>query len=220
MYTNIHEVPFADPMFDRCSSALEWLSYSDILRSFKTHLAMTNSMEHHNIQKFHIPTAACAIHYLCRIEKRPNLNFSSRGMMDIAFKTEAHIGLMNKFVDGLTPRLRAVLIGINPVTDLIPYVLWLLSAGEGNAGLNRAVSNMDMLMKAERLAFQRHVDLLRSLGLTYVKVDHYDKIRASSASDHYRLNPDISEVLTFKDSPKENLCKRNEIPNAVRFVLF
>ena len=220
IYTNILELPFTDPMFDRCWSALEWLSYSDILRSYKTHIAMTNTVEHHNLQKFHIPTAACAIHYLCRIEKHPNLNYSSRAILDAVYKTEAHVGLIGKFMDGLTPRLRAVFIGSDPVTVLIPYVIWILSAGEGNSGLNRAVSNVDMLLKNEKFAFQRHIDILRSLGLTYSKVDQFDKTRSTTSFARYHLNPDISELLAFNGVANEYACKRNEIPAVVRVLLW
>jgi len=178
---------------------------------------MTNNIEHFSVQKLHIPTAACAIHYLCRIEKRPNLNFSSREMHDAAYKTEVNFGLMNKFVDGLSPRLQDIFIGANLVTDLLPYVLWLLSAGVGSSGLNRAVSNVDMLMKSERITFQRHCDLLRSLGLNYVKDDYSDKGRNLNAIVNYRLSPDISEILRFKESMQGNVYHRNEIPSTVRF---
>jgi len=205
-------------MFDRCWSAFEWLSYSDILRSFKTHIAMTNTVEHFSVQRYHIPTAACAVHYLCRIEKRPTLNFSPREMLDAVYKTEANAGLLSKFMDALTPRVQTMLMGTNLVTDLIPYVLWLLSAGVGSSGLNRAVSNVDMLMKNERVAFQRHCDILRSLGLNYVKDDIFDKGHTLNAVVHYRLNPDISHVLKFKDLSRENDFHRNEIPTVVRSI--
>jgi hypothetical protein len=213
------EVPFIDPMFDRCWSALEWLSYSDIFRSFKTQLAMTNTVDHHHLQKLYISTAGAAVHFLCGIEKRPNLNFSSRTMLDAVFKAEAHVGLIGKYMDGLSPRLRATLFGVNPVTELIPYILWLLSAGNGNSGLHRAVSNIEMLTKNERLSFQRQIDLLIVLGLTYVKVDRFEASSSSSSHfDQFRLDPDIGDLMSFKDTSNEVNCRRNEIPPAVSLV--
>lgn len=205
-------------MFDRCWSAFEWLSYSDIIRSFKTQLAMTNNVEHFSVQNFHIPTSACAIHYLCRIEKRPILNFSSREMLEAAYQFEVHVGLIGKFVDGLTPSLQSLLMGTNLITDLIPFVLWLLSAGEGSSGLYRAVSNVDMLMKSERVTFERHCEILRSLGLNYVKDDVFDRGRSLNVVN-YSLSPDISEVMKFKYMPRANVSHRNELPTAVRIFL-
>ena len=56
------------------------------------------------------------------------------------------------------------------VSDVIPYRLWLLLAGNMKHALLRPMSSADMLSVEEKLAFGAHVATLRALGLTYVKI--------------------------------------------------
>lgn len=219
LFMNLLRVSYVDPTLDRCAVAHEWLSGADIYRSFKTSVAANNNAEHQSMQKFHIPSAAAAIHILCRVETRADLTYSTRLMTDARYKLEANDGLLNKFMEGLSPKARCGVSGTNVASDIVPYSLWLLSAGQGNCSLNRAVSSIEILTKSEKVAFQAHVDTLRALGLTYVKHDETNdgEYGGTLTSGGMRLEPAIDQIVQFEN--KSFPDQRKEIPPLLKELL-
>ncbi|GFH61721.1 hypothetical protein CTEN210_18197 [Chaetoceros tenuissimus] len=196
-FMNIANISYVDPTLDRCWTAHEWLSCVDVFRSFKTSVASNNVSEHRTMQKWHIPSAIAACHLLCRVETRPDIQLSMREITDARYQSEANVGLVDKFLEGLPPSVKS---GINKhqlVSDILPYCLWLLSSGQGIGSLNRAVSSLDVLKKEEKNAFFAHVQTLRSLGLTYVK-DEDDSRDYGTRVMNMRLEPEIDRVSRYK----------------------
>ncbi len=195
---NIMNVSYIDPTLDKCWTAHEWLSSVDIYRSSKTSVAFNNTSEHHSMQKCHIPSAAGAIHLLCRVETRPDLSFSLRPLLDLFYQTEANNGLIDKFLEGLPPKVRSSAHRNHFVADVLPYLLTLLSAGSGRASLTRPVSSIDILTKEEKEAFLVHVDVLQSLGLTYVKESDQGEFNQGDSGLKMRLEPEINKISEFQ----------------------
>lgn len=218
LFLNVLKVSYVDPTLDRCLAAHEWMSGADIYRSSKTSVASTNTSAHYAMQKFHLPSAAAAIHLLCRIETRSELNYSTRQMNDARYQLEANRGLVGRFIDGLKPNARSSMYGTGVVSDFIPFCLWVLSAGGGSVGLNRAVSSMEVLNKYEKVAFDHHVEILRALGLTYVKADGDNNGDDSGGGFNrkMRLEPGIDVISNFEGL---SLKSRRQIPNVLKGLL-
>lgn len=219
LFMNVLRVSYVDPTLDRCLAAHEWMSGADVYRSFKTHVAMNNNNEHHAMQKFHIPSAAAAIHLLCRVETRTDLMLSTRQLNDARYQLEANDGLVGRFIEGLSPKARCTMHGTGVVSDFIPYCLWILSSGFGSVALNRAVSSMDILNKYEKVAFDHHVGTLRALGLTYVKADDTNVGGDSGGGfkrGGMRLEPEIDIISKFKGLAVK---RRKEIPSVLKELL-
>lgn len=214
LFLNILSVSYVDPTLDRCWTAHEWLSSVDVYRSYTSSVAMNNSSEHRTMQKFHLPTAAAAIHLLCRVETKSDLMYSLRQLLDTSYQLEANESLVDKFLEGIPPSVRSASQRKHLVSDVIPYCMWLLSAGAGRGALNRPVSSFDILTKEEKSSFETHVDILRSLGLTYVLSENGDTA-TSSMDMSMRLEPEIDKICLFKGFK----TKREVIPNLVRFRL-
>ena len=194
---NVLNVSYVDPTLDRCWTAHEWLSCVDVFRSVKTSVASNNSSEQRTMQKWHIPSAAAAVHILCRVETRPDLTFSLRSMNDSIYQLEANIRLVDKFLESLPPIAKS---GVNKdrfIFDVLPYCLSLLSAGHGNGSLTRPVSSVDVLTEEERAAFDAHVHMLRALGLTYVKEDDDEGMNNDSMPRGMRLEPEIDKISRY-----------------------
>ena len=153
------------------------------------------------MQKQYIPVAAAAVHFLCRIETKPDLQFSLREMTDIAYSTDANNGIINKFLEALPPRVKENLSGSNFTTGSLPYLLQLVSKDTDSNALNNPVSSIELLSKDDRAIFYSHVARLRSLGLTYVKSVNYadsnDNTYGNNES-YYRLEPEIDKLLEYK----------------------
>jgi len=203
LFMNVNRVSYVDPTLDRCSVAFEWISEADTFRSYKSNVAMNNSAEHQSMQKFYIPTAAAAIHVLCCVETKPDLTFSTRPLSDMHYQNQANVSLVQRFVEGLAPRARSGVGGgtNNVVADVIPYSLWLLSAGDGKHSLSKPVSSVEMLSVEEKLAFSAHVAILRALGLTYVKEDFgFNNARNfdNCPNENVRLEPEIDKLTKFE----------------------
>ena len=203
LFMNVNRVSYVDPTLDRCSVAFEWLSEADTFRSHKSNVAMNNSAEHYAMQKFYIPTAAAAIHVLCCVETKPDLTFSTRPLSDMNYQNQANVSLVQRFVEGLAPRARSGVGGgtNNVVSDVIPYSLWLLSAGDGKHSLSKPVSSVEMLQSEEKLAFSAHVATLRALGLTYVKEDFgFNNARNfdNGPNENVRLEPEIDKLVKYE----------------------
>ena len=216
LFLNIMRVSYVDPTLDRCWTAHEWLSTSDIFRSMKTSVASNNMAEHRTMQKWHIPSAAAAVHLLCRVETRPDLTLSLRDLNDTIYQLEANSGLADKFLEGLSPLAKSGMNKSHFVSDVLPYCLWLLSAGSGNGSLTRPVSTVDILTKEEKIAFDAHVKLLTALGLTYVKDsdDISDQMNPSRALK-MRLEPEIDKISSYGDMKKS----RMDVPPLMKELL-
>lgn len=221
LFMNVNRVSYVDPTLDRCCSAFEWLSGADTLRSHKSNVAMNNSAEHHVMQKSYIPSAAAAIHLLCCIETRPDLTFSTRPLSDCHYQNQANVSLVHRFVEGLTPRSRRGVGGGTDtiVADVIPYGLWLLSAGDGKHALSRPVSSVDILSAEEKLAFSAHVATLRALGLTYVKdqAAAFDSYSPTESAENVRLEPEIDKLVKYEEMNEH--CGRRDIPPLLKELL-
>lgn len=213
LFLNLLNVSYVDPTMDRCWTAHEWLSTVDTYRSFTSSVAMNNSSEHRTMQKFHLPTAAAAIHLLCRVETKSDLMYSMRQLLDTSYRLEANESLVDKFLEGLPPTVRSASQRKHLVSDVIPYCMWLLSAGKGKGALNRPVSSFDILSKEEKSSFEKHVAVLRSLGLTYVVSDNGDTVN-NSMGISMRLEPEVDKISMFKGLKP----KREEIPALVSIV--
>eukprot|EP00986_Skeletonema_menzelii_P008866 scaffold3870_cov160-Skeletonema_menzelii.AAC.7 len=221
LFMNVNRVSYVDPTLDRCSVAFEWLSEADTFRSHKSNVAMNNSAEHHSMQKFYIPTAAAAIHVLCCVETKPDLTFSTRPLSDMNYQNQANISLVQRFVEGLAPRARSGIGGgsDNVVADVIPYSLWLLSAGDGKHSLSKPVSSVEMLSAEEKLAFSAHVATLRALGLTYVKEDFgFSNVRNfdNGSNENVRLEPEIDKLVKFEGIDDTD---RKQVPALLKELL-
>ena len=220
LFMNVLRVSYVDPTLDRCLAAHEWMSGADVYRSFKTNVAMTNNNEHHAMQKFHIPSAAAAIHLLCRVETRTDLVLTTRQLSDARYQLEANGGLVSRFIEGLSPKARCGMQGISVISDFIPYCLGILSAGYGSVALNRAVSSLDILNKFEKTAFDHHVGTLRALGLTYVKTEDTSFGGDGGAGPKrggMRLEPEI-DLLSKFDGLDLNK-RRKQIPSVLKELL-
>lgn len=176
------------------------------------------------IQRLHIPPAAAAIHLLCRIETRLGncLIYNTRKMNDVRYKLEANSNLLHQFIHNLSPTIQNSAGGNSAIIrDLLPYAMWLLSAGDGRFSLQRAVSSLELLNDKEKVVFWDHVKRLRALGLTYVKAD--EGKGNSFGGNHgrkLRLEPEIDQLIHFKRPEDETTNKmienpRKEIPSAV-----
>jgi chromosome transmission fidelity protein 18 len=216
LWMNVNRVSYVDPTLDKCCAALEWLSGADTYRSYRSNVAMNNGAEHQSMQKYHIPTAAAAVHLLCSVETRPDLTFSTRPLSDCHYQNQANVSLIHRFVEGLPPRARRGIGGGTDtvVSDVIPYGLWLLSAGDGKHALSRPVSSVDILSDEEKLAFSAHVQTLRDLGLTYVKdggtFDYGN-------TNNLRLEPEIDKLVKFEFM--NDCISRREIPPLLKELL-
>jgi len=191
---------------DRCAAAHDWLSSGD-------------SANHLIVHDIYTAPVAAAIHFLCRIDTRPDLQLSNREMTQAKFKSEVHDGLVGRFMEGLVPKFRAAVTTSVVKQEVVPYSLWLLSAGEGNISMNRAVTSIDMLNADEKTAYYSHVSKLRLLGLTYVPVNQNDddsrEYKGGISFRSMRLEPEIDSVVQFKGFNEGQSVNRREIPDVV-----
>jgi len=216
MFLNILSVSYVDPTLEKCWSAHEWISEADIYRSYKTGISLTNSDEYRVMQKKYIPNVAGAIHLLCRIDAQSDLTYTTRPLLDMMYHIETNWGVIGKMLDGLTPATRRSIIKTSVACELLPFWMILLSAGGGPGMLTRAVSSFEMLNEKEKKVFETHVALLRALGLSYVKVEHnWD----DNSEDFMRLEPEIGNLIQFKDIYSNKKSKRTEIPSVVKELL-
>jgi chromosome transmission fidelity protein 18 len=207
LFVNLLRVSFIDPSFDRCYAAHEWMSSSDVYRSSK----QLSSPDGYSVEAMHTPTVAAAVHVLCRVEQTQDLTYSTRDLTDSQYRMEANMALMQRFMHGMSFRAKSTRIGVQPTaTETIPYSLWILSAGEGSAGLLRTVTSQDLFSKGERQAFEHHATILRSLGLRYVAIQDdilqgrgYNSGKCSIPKAG--LDPPIDRLAQFNDLPNDRL---------------
>ncbi|KAL7545023.1 hypothetical protein ACHAWF_013381 [Thalassiosira exigua] len=219
LFLNVHRASYVDPSLDRAAAALEWISEADLCGGGG------GSADRH------VPAAAGAVHLLCRVETRPDLTFSSRPLADLHYGAQANLGLVRRFLEGLAPRARGGGAGGGGtdavVKDVVPYGLWLLSAGEGKHALSRPASSVEVLGDGERRAFGQHVETLRALGLTYVRD------RSGGTEDEgadldgdggglVRLEPEIDRLVKFDNMEgggNANVVGRKDVPSALKELL-
>jgi hypothetical protein len=205
---------------DRSVVAHEWLSGADIYRSQKIAVASLNHAEHYAMQRYYMPSAAAAIHLLCRVETRAELTFSTKVMFENSYGREAKWSLVNKFVEGLSPKARVNLTSGTAVSEVIPFALWMLSAGTASNSLSRPVSSIDILNRAERLSFASHIATLRALGLTYVAESNPAGSFNSAALDvEMRLEPAIDTLSKFGGFKVPVDQQRRSIPSSMKELL-
>jgi chromosome transmission fidelity protein 18 len=147
------------------------------------------------MEAMHIPAAAGVAHVLCRVEQKQNLVYSLRELSDARQQKEASEALVQRFAHRSWQ------------ASLIPYILWILSAGEGSSALQKAATSVELLSKEEKRAFDAHVANLVSLGLTYVVDENtFDNLPTM------RLEPPIDKLAQFMDLGST----RPEVSQAVR----
>lgn len=219
IFTNLNQISFVDPTLDRSVAAHEWLSGADIYRSQNIAVASINHAEHNAMQRYHMPSAAAAIHLLCRVETRTELTFSTKAMFEHSYDQEANSSLVSKFIEGLSPKARANLTCGNAVCEIIPYIMWILSAGTASSSLSRPVSTMDILNRAERIAFASHVVTLRALGLTYVPDVNPGDIHSVALSMEMKMDPAIDTLAKFSGFKVPEGQKRGYIPSVMKELL-
>lgn len=192
---------YIDPTFDRCSAALQWLSGAD----------------NKSIQHFYVPCAAAALHLLCRVEQKPELTYSTRELMDNRYRLEANLGLTHKFAEGLSPQYRGSRTSDAIVKEMVPYALWMLSAGDGSSALSRPASSVEILKQRELESFVKHSDTLRTLGLTYVASTHDDNQNNNDGETHMILDPPIHRLVYYQYLNRRPEAGRKPIPSPVSF---
>ena len=211
LYLNINNVSYMDPSFDRCAAALEWLSSADEFGIPQ--------------QLLYVPCTSAALHLLCRVEKMPELTYTTRELVDIRYQQEANLGLTQKFSEGLSAQsYRGSRTATALVKEMVPYALWMLSAGEGSQALSRPVSSVDILNTREHESFVKHVETLRSLGLTYVATAAREDVGSISANgnDNVKtmiLEPPIHRLIHYQHLGKKmgsySTPARKQIPSSV-----
>ena len=229
LFLNVLRVSYIDPTMDRCAASHELLSEADLYRSSR--LLMDAPMEQYSMQRLHMPTSAAAIHILCSVELRSDLQFSMRELSDSRYQQESNQALLQKFADGLPASSKGTRSTPLLTMETIPYSLWILSAGGGNSSLQRSASSIDILNKRERNVFDNYVGKMRSLGLTYVVTS--DKIGDSSVEGStpkghivnktMHLEPPIERLVQYRDVKVSIRLQRSEIPTVVsssEFLIF
>ncbi len=217
LFLNLMNVSYIDPTLDRCWTAHEWISSVDLYRSQNISVASTNHAEHRMMQNSHIPSAAAAIHVLCRVESNAELTFSLRPLLDSLYQFEVNCGLINKFFEGLCPRLRSSVTMRSFTSEVLPYCLNLLLAGVGDGALNRPVSSVDIMTDEERISFDAHVQLIQYLGLTYKKSEVEEEAHNHNEV-HLRLEPEIDHITKFRSMEKPG-NRTSDVPSVVRISI-
>ena len=219
LFINIPRVSYIDPTFDRCAAACEWLSSSDLYRAHGGSSSMKNAADMYVMESLHIPVAAGATHLLCRVEQKQDLVFTMREMLDLKYLRESNLALVQKFVDGLSTEVGGSRCLWQVGSELIPFVLWILSAGEGSSALQRAATSVELFNKGERKAFDAHVATLRDLGLSYVVAQGAENAKEGrNAVLSMVLEPPISKLAHF--GAGEMGAARQDLSVAVSNVLF
>jgi chromosome transmission fidelity protein 18 len=194
---NVLGVSYIDPTMDKCYAAHEWLSDADLYR---------NGLESH------MPATAGAVHLLCRVEQRPNLTFTTRQFFEAHCQLEANRNLLRKVAEGADATIARGNGGVGLALETVPYSLWMLSAGEGTGALDRPVTSVGLLNGAEVQSFQRHLDVLNSLGLSY-------QFAGGETGDNRRnlqLEPPIDRVARYNDLKLSQGRERRDVSPSVR----
>lgn len=208
LFLNIPRVSYIDPTFDRCSTAHELISGSDIGYGTTSFSSLS-----------HVPFLAASIHLLCRVELKADLTYSTRDFADVHYQRETNLGMVQRLIEGLPAKSGMKCLGFL-AQELIPYAMWMLSAGSGKSSLSRAASSIDMLTKTERASLDAHVALLQSLGLTYSHNSEELGMKKEFTSNLQQqqqmvLEPPIDRLVVFKKLRISPYFSRIEIPSGV-----
>lgn len=207
LFMNVLRVSYIDPTFDRCSAAHELLSFA---------------ADAHHQQAASV--VAAGIHLLCRVEVKPDLTFSSRELADMKYRQDSNLGLIQKFCHGLPSRAKNLKCNSLLAEEFIPMVMWVLSAGDGATSLSRAASSIEILTNKEQDVAKKHIEALRSLGLTYV-VDREEQEKQKTSSYHgadlskMRMEPPIHRLVEYSSFRHPFGLYRKEIPSKMKELL-
>lgn len=202
LFINASQVSYVDPTLDRCATIYEWLSASDLFRSSFA------------LEAWHMPTAAGAVHVLGRVERPPNLVYSTRFFSDLNYQGEGNVALLQRFAEGL-PQCQLVSV-CRAVTETIPYVMAIVAPLVA-LHIRRTVTSVEVLTPIERVAFDQAVHIMIGLGLSYVAVDDFHQSSIGGPSSKMlRLDPPVDRLTTFESSPS----LQSQIPLPVRYLPF
>jgi hypothetical protein len=215
-------VSYIDPTLDRCSTIHEWMSYADVCRSNKS-----NAIDF-AIEALQLSITAAATHVLCRVEhqRQQKLTFTTQVMNETKYIVESNKLIVTKFVDGISQQSSIGRRIPTITTEIVPLLLWILSAGNGTSSLSRSATSLELLQPDERLSFNTHVSILHSLGLTYA-IDHEHDNDTYTRAGHtgwqgntinMRIEPPIDQLIRFPHLVMNSLVKRREIPTAVSYL--
>jgi hypothetical protein len=182
-------------------------------------LAANDTNAQHALENMYVPAAVGVAHILCRVELLPDLVFSTREFTDFRYRCEERNQLLQRFHDGMSLRNRGSGSMKELSLQLVSYILWILSAGEGSSALNRGVTSVEVLSKAERASFDNHVAILCSLGLTYIAApESEDGYVATNLIKPLLLDPPIHKLCQFSDLLLNHGQIRLDIPLMVRLT--
>mmetsp|Transcript_42269 Transcript_42269/g.49395 ORF Transcript_42269/g.49395 Transcript_42269/m.49395 type:complete len:1228 (+) Transcript_42269:91-3774(+) len=217
IFTNINATSgLIDPTLDRTSTAHEYLSSADILRSNSTTLGSNNTGDSYGLQNRMYPVVAASVHILCHTEatiaasaaptsgsttsNSGQLQFHSKEMYDCHFRKQGNAALLRRFAEGLSPQMRggSSTQSHSLVCDLVPWSMDMLMYGGGKC-LSRAVSSVEMLAAKELEVFRHHVSVLRCLGLTYKRDmdDGLEDAQEGNRRREMRMEPGLDRLVVF-----------------------
>lgn len=103
------------------------------------------------------------------------------------------------------------------VIEFIPYIISILSAGQGVGALSRAVTSLGLLNVKELKSFCRHADVLHALGLSYklAEQDGQNEKKYTLKQAPLLLNPPINQLVMY-DLPSH--YRRDEVSAGVSFL--
>ncbi|GAX26554.1 chromosome transmission fidelity protein 18 [Fistulifera solaris] len=186
LFINASQVSYVDPTLDRCATIYEWLSASDLFRSS------------FSLEAWHTPMAAGAAHVLGRVERPPNLVFSTRFFSDLRYQGEGNVALLQRFAEGL-PHCQLVSV-CRAVTETIPYAVAIVATLVA-AHIRRTVTSVEVLTPAERVSFDQAVRIMTGLGLSFVAADNFHQDPSSGSSGKsVRLDPPVDRLTIFEGS--------------------
>ena len=214
MFLNVARVSYIDPAFDRCALAHEWLSVSDTYRS---NSSSSNTGAMISVQDHQIPTAAAALHLLCRVEQRPDLVYTVRDFYENQFKQENIQSMVQRFAEGIPPASRCGRSISLLLSEIIPYTLQILSSGQGTGSLDRVTASSELLNPNEVRAFDRHSVVLYSLGLSYVSSEGSSDrdYRSAQKMLSATLDPPIHKLVEYTGFNVPPSYERHDIPSGV-----
>lgn len=153
------------------------------------------------------------VHLLCSVERRQDITFNSKLFTDAAFRLETNAALLQKFKDGMVLKQSLASRSADGVVqETVPYLLWMLSAGEGSGSLTRGTTSENLLKSKERRSFERHSSIMSALGLKY-------RPEEGNSTNH------TGHLSYCMEPPIDNLCfeveltKRAEVPSAVSLAV-
>jgi hypothetical protein len=156
------------------------------------------------------------------VERQHDLVFSMRDLSDTKYQQETNHAIAQRFIDGISAKTHGCRCHRQVVTEIIPFVLWIMSAGEGSITLQRGTTSVALLNPGERLAFNRHVEVMRGLGLTYAYWNNEFRTEDRIGTGRQRdliLEPALDRLAIFVDREAFSIEQRHDIPPIVSIHL-